>query len=85
MLKLGILVLALHPANIGRVETTATLIQQTIQSGRAETIAESASERVQDKRQIAPGPPPTLSFRLYEGRTHHRYEDSGLMLDDAGH
>ena len=34
---------------------------------------------------IAPGQPPLLSFRLYQGRLHHRDAGLDLMLDDAGH
>lgn len=83
MLKLGILVLALHPDSTSDVELP--LIEQIIQSGRAVTVAQDAAKRVEDRPQIAPGPPPTLSFRLYEGKARHRYENSGLMLDDAGH
>jgi hypothetical protein len=26
-----------------------------------------------------------LSFRYYEGKQHHRFGNSELMLDDAGH
>ena len=45
----------------------------------------SASVRVAPLRLIAPGPPPLLSFRYYEGRAHHRYGNLDLVLDDAGH
>jgi hypothetical protein len=34
---------------------------------------------------IAPGPPPLVSFRYYEGKLHQRFGNSELMLDDAGH
>ena len=34
---------------------------------------------------VASGQPPLLSFRLYEGRMHHRDAGMDLMLDDAGH
>jgi hypothetical protein len=85
MFKLGILVLALHPGNGGLPGPAPSLVEQAAKSGRAATVAESASERAKVLRQIAPGPPPALSFRLYEGKSRHRYENSGLMLDDAGH
>jgi hypothetical protein len=85
MLNLGILVLALHLSNSGAPQPVPSPVEQTVQSGRAATVAESADEHVEIRRQIAPGPPPVLSFRLYEGKSHHRYDNSGLMLDDAGH
>lgn len=85
MLNLGILVLALHPGNGAPAAPAPSLIEQVSQSGRAATVAETANQRVDPRFQIAPGPPPALSFRLYEGKSHFRYENSGLMLDDAGH
>ncbi len=54
-------------------------------SGRCVTLAEKPDDRVEQKPQIAPGPPPLLSFRYYEGKAHHRYGNTDLMLDDAGH
>jgi hypothetical protein len=35
--------------------------------------------------EIAPGPPPLLAFRYYEGQQRHRFSNAELMLDDAGH
>ena len=85
MLNLGILVLALHLGNSGLPLMMLALVEQAAQPGRAVTVAENADERVEPRRQIAPGLLPELSFRLYESKSHHRYDNSGLMLDDAGH
>jgi hypothetical protein len=85
MLNLGIVVLALHLGNSGAPQRVSSLVEQTANSGRAATVAENVNQRVEARREIAPGPPPALSFRLYEGKSHHRYDNSGLMLDDAGH
>src|SRR4051812_20374523 len=52
---------------------------------RCLTAGESPSERVSPQRMIAPGLPPLLSFRYYEGRAHYRFGNNDLMLDDAGH
>jgi hypothetical protein len=52
---------------------------------RCLTAAESPSQRVSPPRMIAPGLPPLLSFRYYEGRAHYRFGNNDLMLDDAGH
>jgi hypothetical protein len=68
-----------------RDESTLTVIQTIAESGRCASLAETPSERVSTKPQIAPGLPPLLSFRYYEGRLHHRYGNADLVLDDAGH
>ena len=53
--------------------------------GRCVALGESPDARVTREPMIAPGPPPLLSFRYYEGKEHHRFGNSDLMLDDAGH
>jgi len=59
--------------------------QQVADSGRCVTLAETPDARVSPQPGIAPGPPPLLSFRYYEGKAHHRFGNTDLMLDDAGH
>ena len=68
-----------------RDESVPALIQTIAESGRCVSLAETPSQRVSTKPQIAPGLPPLLSFRYYEGRLHHRYGNADLVLDDAGH
>lgn len=58
---------------------------RAVESGRVLEIAVTASERIALARQIAPGAPPLLSFRYFEGRLRHGYGDLNLVLDDAGH
>lgn len=48
-------------------------------------LGESNSERVTIKRLIAPGAPPLLAFRYFEGKDRHRFGQLDLVLDDAGH
>jgi hypothetical protein len=60
-------------------ETDSELIQEISASGRCADLGELKAGP------IAPGPPPLLSFRYYEGKQHHRFGNSELMLDDAGH
>ena len=62
-----------------------SLVQQIADSGRCADLAETPDQRVSMKPMIAPGPPPLISFRYYEGKLHHRFGNAELMLDDAGH
>ena len=62
-----------------------SLVQQIADSGRCADLAESLDDRVAPVPTIAPGPPPLISFRYYEGKMHHRFGNAELMLDDAGH
>ena len=57
----------------------------SLSQARCVIAAESPDSRVAPARSVAPGPAPFLSFRYYEGKLHHRYSNSDLMLDDAGH
>lgn len=61
------------------------VIKQVADSGRCVTLAETPDSRVNRKLEIAPGQPPILTFRFYEGKLHHRFGNGDLMLDDAGH
>jgi hypothetical protein len=70
---------------IAMLAMLATMMQQVVDSGRAMTVGETPDGRVSPARQIAPGAPPLLSFRYYEGKKHQRFNNTDLMLDDAGH
>lgn len=61
------------------------LIQAIARSGRVLSLAEPPSSRVAPPDRIAPGAPPLLSFRLYEGKMRGQFSNSDLMMDDAGH
>lgn len=61
------------------------LVRQIAESGRCVDVGETPDARVLPRRMVPPGPPPLLSFRYYEGKLHHRFTNSDLMLDDAGH
>lgn len=61
------------------------LIEQIVRSGRVVEIAVTPSERVAPAQRIAPGAPPLLSFRMFDGRMRHRFGNIDLVLDDAGH
>jgi hypothetical protein len=61
------------------------LTKEIAASGQVLEIGNTPSERIAPPKQIAPGPPPLLSFRYYEAQQRHRFSNSELMLDDAGH
>ena len=62
-----------------------SVVEAITKSGQLVSIVETPSERVAPAPQIAPGAPPVLSFRLFEGKMRHRFNDLDLVLDDAGH
>lgn len=53
-------------------------------SGRGVEIVATVEERLSPPL-LAPGAPPLLSFRFFEGRERHRFGELGLVMDDAGH
>jgi hypothetical protein len=69
-------------ANTGELNR---LTAEVAASGQILEIGDTPSERVAPPVQIAPGPPPLLSFRYYDAQQRHRLSNSELMLDDAGH
>ena len=62
-----------------------SLVDDVAASGQITEIATPSSERLAAPARIAPGPPPTLGFRLIDGKLRHRFGDLDLVLDDAGH
>jgi hypothetical protein len=61
------------------------LTSEVAASGQVLELATAPSERVAPRPEIAPGPPPLLSFRYYDAQQRHRFSNTELMLDDAGH
>ncbi|HEV8038441.1 MAG TPA: hypothetical protein VGP62_06225 [Bryobacteraceae bacterium] len=61
------------------------LIRQVAESGRVLELAVTPSERIRALPQIAPGAPPLLSFRFFEGQDRYRFGGLDLVIDDAGH
>lgn len=60
------------------------LLLQLTASGRMVSIGESPSQRIA-RVAVAPGAPPLLAFRYFEGRDRRRFTGLDLVLDDAGH
>lgn len=74
------------PDNAAREAKVKELIAEIAHSGRVVAAGETVKERAADpRRQIAPGQPPLLSFRYFDGADRHRFGKLDLMLDDAGH
>lgn len=73
-----LLLLALSPE-------AALLTRVVAASGRVLEIATPVAERVAPRPAIAPGAPPLLSFRFFEGKSRRRFGDFDLVMDDAGH
>jgi hypothetical protein len=74
-----ILLVALSPA------IQAGLLARIESSGRLAHLVQAAPERIELRPQVAPGNPPLLSFRYFEGRDRHRFGKLDLIVDDAGH
>ena len=53
--------------------------------GRVLEIGVTPSERATPAPLIAPGAPPLVRFRYFEGQARHRFGNLDLVMDDAGH
>jgi hypothetical protein len=61
------------------------LVEKIARSGRVVEAAR-ASDRLNDPlKEVAPGAPPLLAFRYFDGADRHRFGKLDLMVDDAGH
>ena len=74
-----LLLALLAPSDIQR------LTKLVIESGQVIEIAVPPSQRLDATPKIAPGAPPLVSFRLFDGRMRHRFSNLDLVMDDAGH
>ena len=68
----------------GQPQLWQQAIESLDQSGRALEIVEPLREQIRPPA-LAPGAPPLLSFRYFEGKRRHRFGEFGLVMDDAGH
>lgn len=86
-----LILLAAAGANEGRdkppkpAKDIEALIQRVSESGRVLLIAEKSSERLRPAAKLAPGTPPLLAFRYFDGERRHRFGKLDLVMDDAGH
>jgi hypothetical protein len=77
-----LLLAALAPADQKQLQS---LMEEIAASGRVLTVGEVSSQLSDPRHQIAPGAPPLLAFRYFEGAERHRFGKLDLVLDDAGH
>ena len=61
------------------------LLEAIASSGRVVDMSEPPSERLSPPMLIAPGAPPVLRFRYFDASDRGRFDNLGLMTDDAGH
>jgi hypothetical protein len=91
MVKSGLLVfciVAVPPPLAPRLTSSDSeqqLIKEVAESGRCANLSQDPDTRVSPLPMVAPGLPPLLSFRYYEGKRHRGFDNTDLMLDDAGH
>jgi hypothetical protein len=74
----------LAPSQTGS-DSEQQLIKEIAGSGRCADLSQAPDTRVSPPQMVVPGPPPLLSFRYYEEKRHHGFDNTDLMLDDAGH
>ena len=77
MIAVGLLFLLANQSDL--------LIKQVAASGRVLELAITPSERLSSPLKIAPGAPPLISFRFFEGKERRRFGELDLLIDDAGH
>ena len=61
------------------------LIAAIERSGRVVEAIPVAQRLADPLKDIAPGAPPLLAFRYFDGADKHRFGKLDLMVDDAGH
>ncbi|HEY3739742.1 MAG TPA: hypothetical protein VGL53_07855 [Bryobacteraceae bacterium] len=82
----ALLILTLWAQQAGTAQKPLdALIASIARSGRV-VEAMPASDRLRDPlKEVAPGQPPLLAFRYFDGADRHRFGKLDLMVDDAGH
>ena len=75
----------LAPPQQSREERARELILEIADSGRVLEAGDRQARLADPRRLLAPGLPPLLSFRYFQGADRGRFGKLDLMLDDAGH
>lgn len=78
-----------HPARLDSSTHREVRIHQLIgdiaRSGRVLEVGNTKERLADPRKQIAPGAPPLLSFRYFDGADRHRFGKLDVIMDDAGH
>ena len=74
-----------HSEADARAERINRLISDIRASGRVVELGEAPNRLRDPRRELAPGIPPVLAFRYFQGLDRHRFGNLDVMLDDAGH
>jgi len=77
--------LFLAPPQQSRAEGIEQLIREIANSGRVIEAGERQARLADPRSLLAPGIPPLLSFRYFQGAERGRFGKLDVMLDDAGH
>jgi hypothetical protein len=75
----------LTPAEQSREERIQELVRGITNSGSVLEAGDRQERLVDPRFRLAPGVPPLLSFRYFQGADRGRFGKLDLMLDDAGH
>ena len=87
-MNLAVLYLAaafLAPPQQPREAHIRELIREVADSGSVLEAADRQARVADPRLLLAPGVPPLLSFRYFQGADRGRFGKLDLMLDDAGH
>ena len=75
----------LAPDQQPREERIQELIREIANSACVLEAADRQAKLADPRLKLAPGVPPMLSFRYFQGADRGRFGKLDLMLDDAGH
>jgi len=76
---------SLTPAEQPREERIQELVREIANSGCVLEAGDREARVADPRLRLAPGVPPMLSFRYFQGADRGRFGKLDLMLDDAGH
>lgn len=85
LLQAGAARQALLPGVPEREARVRQLVADIARSGRILEIGSSSDRLADPRKQIAPGAPPLLTFRYFDGADRHRFGKLDVIMDDAGH
>lgn len=85
MLQAAPAIAAASHATPERESHVRQLIADIARSGRVLETSDAKERLADPRKQVAPGAPPLLSFRYFDGADRHRFGKLDVIMDDAGH